>query len=90
MTFLRALLIALLLAAPVAAQDDPGATAKAAADKLRAASSQLNKAKSARDRVKALTSTIQAFETGLDAMREGLRLAATRESVLSRQLAARG
>ncbi len=89
MQLLRALLIALAFAAPAIAQDNPGATAQAAADRLRAASSQLDKAKSARDRVKALTATVQAFETGLDAMREGLRLAATREDVLSRQLAAR-
>ncbi len=89
MPLLRALLIALTFATAASAQDNPGATAQAAADRLRAASTQLEQAKSARDRVKALTSTIQAFETGLDAMREGLRLAATRESVLSRQLAAR-
>ncbi len=89
MHLLRALLFAVALGAPAFAQDNPGATAQAAADKLRAASSQLEDASSARDRVKALTSTIQAFETGLDAMREGLRLAATREDVLSRQLAAR-
>ncbi|MEP5151872.1 peptidase M23 [Planktotalea sp.] len=89
MHLLRALLFAIALGTPAFAQDNPGATAQAAADKLRAASSQLEDASSARDRVKALTSTIQAFETGLDAMREGLRLAATREDVLSRQLAAR-
>ncbi len=89
MHHLRAVLVALTLASPAFAQDNPGATAQAAADKLRAASTQLQSAKSARDRVKALTSTVQAFETGLDAMREGLRLAATRENVLSRQLAAR-
>lgn len=89
MQLLRALLFALALGAPAVAQDNPGATAQAAADQLRAASNQLEEASSARDRVKALTSTIQAFETGLDAMREGLRLAATRETVLSRQLAAR-
>lgn len=89
MNLLRALLIASVLALPAFAQDNPGATAQAAADSLRAASSQLTKAKTARDRVKALTATVKAFETGLDAMREGLRLAATREDVLSRQLAAR-
>ena len=89
MKLLRATLIALTLFTPAFAQDNPGATAQAAADRLRAASRQLNDAKSARDRVKALTATVQAFETGLDAMREGLRLAATREDVLSRQLAAR-
>lgn len=89
MRALLAFLIAFSLASPLAAQDNPGATAQAAADKLRAASSQLQTAKSARDRVKALTATVQAFETGLDAMREGLRLAATREDVLSRQLSAR-
>ena len=89
MHILRALLIAFAFATPAVTQDNPGATAQAAADRLRAASSQLQTAKSARDRVKALTSTVQAFETGLDAMREGLRLASTRENVLSRQLAAR-
>ena len=89
MQMLRALLMALTLATPTLAQDNPGATAQAAADRLRAASAQLGQAKSARDRVKALTATLQAFETGLDAMREGFRLAATRESVLTRQLAAR-
>ena len=89
MQMLRALLMALTLATPTLAQDNPGATAQAAADRLRAASAQLGQAKSARDRVKALTATLQAFETGLDAMREGLRLGATRESVLTRQLAAR-
>lgn len=89
MTLLRALLVCVALGAPAQAQDNPGATAQAAADQLRAAAGQLDKAKSARDRVKALTATIQAFETGLDAMREGLRLAATREAVLSRKLAAR-
>ncbi|MEN8891957.1 murein hydrolase activator EnvC family protein [Planktotalea arctica] len=89
MRALLAFLIALSLASPLVAQDNPGATAQAAADKLREASNQLQTAKSARDRVKALTATVQAFETGLDAMREGLRLAATREDVLSRQLSAR-
>ena len=89
MHILRALLIAFAFATPAVTQDNPGATAQAAADRLRAASSQLQTAKSARDRVKALTSTVKAFETGLDAMREGLRLASTRENVLSRQLAAR-
>ena len=89
MHILRALLIAFAFATPAVTQDNPGATAQAAADRLRAASSQLQTAKSARDRVKALTSTVQAFETGLDAMREGLRLVSTRENVLSRQLAAR-
>ena len=89
MQLVRALFLGFFLVTPAVAQDNPGATAQAAADRLRAASSQLDQAKSARDRVKALTSTVKAFETGLDAMREGLRLAATREDVLGRQLAAR-
>lgn len=89
MKFLRTILFVFAFASPAFAQDNPGATAQAAADRLRAASSQLQNAKSARDRVKALTSTVKAFETGLDAMREGLRLAANRENTLSRQLAAR-
>lgn len=87
---IRWLLFALMLAAaPAKAQDNPGATAQAAADQLRAASAQLQQADGARDRVRALTSTIQAFETGLAAMREGLRLASVREAALSQQLAAR-
>lgn len=92
MQLLRATLLSCMLAAtlggPALAQDNPGATAQAAADSLRAASVQLRDADTARDRVKALTSTITAFETGLSAMREGLRLAAIREDVLSRKLAA--
>ncbi|WP_365734182.1 hypothetical protein [Planktotalea sp.] len=88
MHILRALLIAFAFATPAVAQDNPGATAQAAADRLRAVSSQLQTAKSAHDRVKALKSTVQTFETGLDAMRKGLHLESTRESVLSRQLAA--
>ncbi|MEM9579246.1 MAG: peptidase M23 [Pseudomonadota bacterium] len=86
---LQAALAALVLGTPLAAQDNPGATAAAAAEGLRAASAQLDAAKSARDRVKALTATIKAFETGLAAMREGLRLASVREASLTQQLAAR-
>ena len=91
MTALRRALCILVtcLAAPMAAQDNPGATAQAAAEQLRAASAQLEAAQGARDRVKALTATIQAFETGLAAMREGLRLATVREAALIEQLAAR-
>ena len=79
-----------LMAATALAQDNGAAeAARAAADRLAAAGVQLDEAEGARDRVKALTETIQAFENGLEAMRDGLRRAAIREEVLSRELQSR-
>ncbi len=87
---LRALLLALALAAPAAAQPpDPGAAAQAAAERLERAARKLDAARGARNRVKALTETIRAYEDGLRAMREGLRRAAIREQALTRELNAR-
>ncbi len=86
---MRALVLALLFAAPVHAQTDPSTAALNAAQMLEDASVALTEADSARDRVRALTETIQAYEAGLTAMREGLRRAATREAQLTAELRAR-
>lgn len=83
-------IFALLFAGAALAQDDKAAdAARAAADRLADAAMRLDEASGARNRVKALTETIHAFESGLEAMREGLRRAAIREEVLTRELAAR-
>ncbi|MFY2825468.1 murein hydrolase activator EnvC family protein [Ruegeria sp. MALMAid1280] len=86
---MRALVLALLFAAPVHAQTDPSTAALNAAQMLEDASVALTEADSARDRVRALTETIQAYEAGLTAMREGLRRAATREAQLTAELRTR-
>ncbi|WP_170401614.1 murein hydrolase activator EnvC family protein [Ruegeria arenilitoris] len=86
---IRALVLALLFAAPVHAQTDPSTAALNAAQMLEDASVALTEADSARDRVRALTETIQAYEAGLTAMREGLRRAATREAQLTVELRTR-
>ncbi|GHF34348.1 murein hydrolase activator EnvC family protein [Seohaeicola zhoushanensis] len=84
-----ALVVALLATGAAAAQDDPAHAASAAARQLERAAASLDAATSARDRVRALTETVQAYEAGLAAMREGMRRVATRETTLSRKLAAR-
>ena len=90
MRLIAGVLAACLMTAPALAQDNGAAeAARAAADRLAAAGVQLDEAEGARDRVKALTETIQAFENGLEAMRDGLRRAAIREEVLSRELQSR-
>ncbi|WP_170326462.1 murein hydrolase activator EnvC family protein [Ruegeria arenilitoris] len=86
---MRALVLALLFAAPVHAQTDPSTAALNAAQMLEDASVALTEADSARDRVRALTETIQAYEAGLTAMREGLRRAAMREAQLTAELRTR-
>ncbi|MFD1157642.1 murein hydrolase activator EnvC family protein [Roseovarius aestuarii] len=83
-------LAATCLAGAALSQDNIAAdNARAAADRLAEAAIQLDEAQGARDRVKALSETVHAFESGLEAMRDGLRQAAIREEVLSRELAAR-
>lgn len=77
--------IALSLAGQAIAQN-PSRAALDAAEMLEQASISLTEADSARDRVRALTQTIQAYEAGLSAMRDGLRMAATREAQLSAEL----
>ncbi|WP_223425865.1 murein hydrolase activator EnvC family protein [Tateyamaria pelophila] len=79
----------MMLATPLAAQQDAGVLAREAGAALGAASIQLSDAETARDRVKALTQTVKAYEAGLAAMRLGLRRAAIREAQLRRQLQAR-
>ncbi len=84
-----AVAVALCLAGSATAQSNPSEAALAAAEMLEQASVSLTEADSARDRVRALTQTIQAYEAGLSAMRDGLRMAATREAQLSAELRAR-
>lgn len=88
---LAAAFMALILAGAAWAQDAPdtAAAARAAADRLAQASRMLDQADGARNRVRALTEAIRAYEDGLEAMREGLRRAAIREQVLSRELRVR-
>ncbi len=80
-----ALCLTLGLAPALGAQDDAGAAARAASQRLAAATTALREAADARDRVAALTRTIQAYEEGLVALREGLRRAAIREDAIRRQ-----
>lgn len=77
------------VAGPGVAQDDPAAAARAAAERLMQAGQLLDEADGARNRVRALTETVHAFEDGLEAMRTGLRRAAIREEILSRELEVR-
>ena len=90
MTF-RAAIIGIFLAGVAWAQEAPAPTdaARAAADRLVQAGRLLDETEGARNRVRALTEAIRAYEDGLEAMREGLRRAAIREQVLSRELAIR-
>jgi septal ring factor EnvC (AmiA/AmiB activator) len=81
--------LAVVLCGPAEAQNTPSQAALAAAEMLDQASISLSEAESARDRVRALTETIQAYEAGLSAMRDGLRMAATREAQLSAELRSR-
>lgn len=83
-----AIVLILMLAAPLAAETDPAAAASAAAERLDKAARQLEEADTARNRVKALTETIHAYEDGLLALREGLRRAAIREEAVTRELRA--
>ena len=67
--------LALGLAMPVRAEDDPADSARSAAAALAAAIDSLDAATGAQDRVAALTLTIRAYEDGLAAAREALRIA---------------
>ena len=77
-----ALLLALLGAAPVAAQGVVEQASQASTD-LQAAVAALQEAEGAKDRVAALTATIRAYEDGLAALREALRQASLRETALN-------
>ncbi|MEM6657718.1 MAG: peptidase M23 [Pseudomonadota bacterium] len=82
------LAISLLLGGTAIAQTDPSQAALQAAAMLEQASISLTEADGARDRVHALTETIKAYEAGLAAMRDGLRMAATREAQVTAELRA--
>ncbi|MDX2483233.1 MAG: peptidase M23 [Pseudodonghicola sp.] len=80
---------AALWASAAAGESDPASAARAASAQLEQAALDLQGAKAARDRVHALTETVRAYEAGLAAMRDGLRRAATRETMLTHRLRAR-
>jgi septal ring factor EnvC (AmiA/AmiB activator) len=80
---IRAAVLSLVLAAPLAAQTVADEAARASAD-LQAAVAALDSATEARDRVSALTQTIRAYEEGLAVLRTALREAALREAALIR------
>ncbi|RXV63868.1 peptidase M23 [Roseovarius sp. A46] len=85
------LLLLMLLARPLGAQEgaDLSADARAAAAALDEAAEALAAAEGARNRVKALTGVIRAYEEGLAAMRAGARRAAQREEALIAELRTR-
>ncbi|WP_104019828.1 murein hydrolase activator EnvC family protein [Roseovarius nitratireducens] len=85
------LLLLMLLAPPLGAQEgaDLSADARAAAAALDEAAQALAAAEGARNRVKALTGVIRAYEEGLAAMRAGARRAAQREEALIAELRTR-
>ncbi len=85
------LLLLMLLARPLGAQEgaDLSADARAAAAALDEAAEALAAAEGARNRVKALTGVIRAYEEGLAAMRAGARRAAQREAALIAELRTR-
>ncbi|MGB1234395.1 MAG: murein hydrolase activator EnvC family protein [Planktomarina sp.] len=82
-------LIALLIAMALPLHAGPAEDAAQAADDLRRASASLGEVDGRRDRVRALTETILALENGMAALREGLRRAAIRKTVLDRSLNSR-
>lgn len=84
---IRAVLIALLAALPVAA--DPARDASQAARDLLAAAESLGAADRRADRVAALTETVRAYEDGLSALRTAILAARTRETALRAELDAR-
>lgn len=84
---IRALMLGVLLAGPVAAETVTEAASRASAE-LQEAVVALEAAFTARDRVEALSRTIRAYESGLAALRGALRDAALREATLSRKFEA--
>jgi septal ring factor EnvC (AmiA/AmiB activator) len=77
---IRAVLLAFLVALPVAA--DPVTEAQTAAEELRQAGLAFAAADGSSDRVRALTDTVRAYERGLAVLRDALRAAALRERAL--------
>lgn len=87
-----ALALAICMAPPLAAAQDPAAlTAEQAAEDLRAAIAALDQAQGAQDRIQALTRTIRAYEAGLSGLRDALRRTHAREGqILAEFDASRG
>lgn len=82
------LICALTLAAPASVPADTVSTAERAAGLLIDASQKLADSETAGDRVAALTGAVRAFEEGLSALRQEIRTASLRESVLVGELSA--
>ncbi|MDD9922667.1 MAG: peptidoglycan DD-metalloendopeptidase family protein [Boseongicola sp.] len=82
----RALIFALLFAAPATAQDRAAELANSASQALAEASGELEAAETAKDRIAALTNTVSAYEDGLTALRAGLRQISLEERALSLDL----
>lgn len=82
---MRAFLVLIFLALPVAAQQG----ADDAAAQILAANAQLAAAEGAADQVSALTDTVKAYEAGLVAMRQSLRQITAREAEVAAALANR-
>ena len=83
---IRALFLALCLAAPASAATDAAGAAQAAAEALGQSAQALAAAKGSRDRVAALSRVVRGYEAGLAAMREGMRQAALRERAIRTDL----
>lgn len=86
---LLALALGVCLLTPAARAQGVADQAAAAAADLQSAVAALEAASTSRDRVSALTQTIRAYEDGLAALREALRQAYLRESILDLQLRAK-
>ncbi|TNC72365.1 murein hydrolase activator EnvC family protein [Rubellimicrobium roseum] len=83
----RALLLLLLLAGPLAAQEAGTAeAAQAAAARLREAAALMDRAEGAQDRLAAFTATVKAYEDGLALMRDTLRRVAVERDRLQAEL----
>jgi murein hydrolase activator len=86
---LRAGLIAVCAATTAVAQEDAGAAARAASDRLAVAAALLAQAEGAQDQIAALTETVRAYEEGLALLRDGLRRVTIARAAREAQLAAR-
>jgi septal ring factor EnvC (AmiA/AmiB activator) len=86
---LRAGLIAVCAATAAVAQEEVGAAARAASDRLAVAAALLAQADGAQDQIAALTETVRAYEEGLALLRDGLRRVTIARAAREAQLAAR-
>lgn len=83
------LVLALVLAPPVLAEEDVAAAARSAAARINAAAALMEAAETRDDRIASLTEAVRSFESGLVALRQGLRRVAIRKQALEDDLAAR-